>query len=289
MASNPIDNAYSGLMLLSQRALNGATALGATIPLLINPAANIGADRSALRVAMDDSRTFCTRARDVLKKWCGDHFNQTWIPTGFTENTSIPQSEGTLTTLVEDLASFFQTHSDHENPELGVTAAAAVTLLGRLQTARAAIDAKKMTCVDCKEDRDTKLTALRKRLSGLCKELSQRLEPLDGRWRDFGFNLPGAASTPSVPQQVVVENALALQLLVSSDPSTNATGYRFYYQRPIVDPEPILAGSASDPLFVITGLTAGQLYQVFVSATNEGAESELSVPAQSVVQLAAAA
>lgn len=310
MASNPIDSAYSGLMLLSQRALNGATSLGATIPLLINTAANIGSDRAALRTAengyrasrgdfdplydtlqtaMVDTRTFCTRARDSLKKWCGNRFNSTWIPTGFTTSTSIPQGEADLTTLVEDLGSYFSAHTDHENPELGVTALAAATLFGRLQAARAAIDAKKMTCVDCKDDRNSKQTALRKRLSGLCKELSQRLGPLDGRWRDFGFNLPGAASAPSVPQQVVVDNHTPLQFLVSSDPSANATGYRFYYQRSIVDPEPILAGSASDPLFVITGLTAGQLYQVFVSATNEGAESELSLPVSATALVAAAA
>jgi len=310
MATNPIDNAYSGLMLLSQRCLNGANSLGASIPLLINTAANIGADRAALRtaenvyraargdlnplfdtlgVAMADSRVFCTRARDVLKKWCGDRFNSTWIPTGFTSSTRIPATEGPLTTLVEDLASFFAAHTDHENPDLGVTAAAAGTLHGRLQAARSAIDNKKMDCESTKQVRDDKLAALRKRLSGLCKELSQRFDPLDARWRDFGFNLPGAPATPAVPRNVTVNNEMALKLLVTSDPSPNATGYRFYYQRPIIDPEPLLAGSAPEPLFIIEGLTAGQLYQVFVSATNEGAESELSAPAQAVVSAAAAA
>jgi len=146
-----------------------------------------------------------------------------------------------------------------------------------------------MTCVQGREDRDAKQMALRKRLSGLCKELSQRLEPLDGRWRDFGFNLPGAATTPAVPRHVSVDNHMPLQFLVACDPSPNATGYRFYYQRPIVDPEPIWAGSATDPLFVITDLAAGQLYQVFVSATNEGAESELSTPVQAAAQAAVAA
>lgn len=310
MAANPIDNAYDGLMLLSQRALNGATALGGTIPLLINTAANIGTDRAALRTAeniyrtdrgaldplyttlhtaMEDARVFCTRTRDVLKNWFGNQFSSVWIPTGFTQSLAIPQGEAGLTTLVEDLAGYLAAHTDRENPDLGVTAAAAVTLLGRLQTARAAIDAKRMGCAQCREDRDAKLMALRKRLSGLCKELSQRLGPLDGRWRDFGFNLPGAPATPAVPRNVSVDVNTPLQFLVACDPSPNATGYRFYYQRPILDPEPIWAGSATEPLFVITDLAAGQSYQVFVSATNEGAESELSVPVQATAQAAAAA
>jgi hypothetical protein len=65
---------------------------------------------------------------------------------------------------------------------------------------------------------------------------------------------------------------------VELNPYPNATRYRFYYQRTIIDLAPTLAGSAEDPLFVITGLTAGQVYQIDVSAANEGAESELSLP-----------
>lgn len=310
MAANPIEAAFDGLMLQSQRAYNGASALGASLPIVINTAALIAADRNAVRAAqtlyrgnrgdldpfyetlhtaMADSRVYATRARDTLKKWCGPRFNITWIPTGFTKNTQIPKSEPALTALIEDLGSFYTTHTDHEVPDLGVTAAAANALLTRLQNARDAIDTKKMTCVQCREDRDTKFNALRKRLSGLCKELSQRLGPLDGRWRDFGFNLPGAPATPAVPKNLSVDNHTPLQFLVACDPSPNATGYRFYYQRPIADPEPIWAGSATDPLFVITGLTAGQNYQVFVSATNEGAESELSEPVTATALAVAAA
>lgn len=235
MAANPIEDAFDGLMLQSQRSYNGASALGATIPVVINTAALISAERTALRTAqnlyrgnrgdldplyatlrtaMADSRVFCTRSRDSLKKWCGNRFNNTWIPTGFTKNTRIPQNEAPLTALVEDLGSFYTVHTDHEVPDLGVTAAAALALLTRLQNARAAIDTMKMTCVQCREDRDTKLTALRKRLSGLCKELSQRLGPLDGRWRDFGFNLPGASATPPVPKNVTVDNHTPSQFLV---------------------------------------------------------------------------
>jgi hypothetical protein len=67
------------------------------------------------------------------------------------------------------------------------------------------------------------------------------------------------------------------------DASANATRYRFYTQRPILDPEPILAGSATEPL------VAGQGYQIYISAINGGAESELSEPVNATPVLAAAA
>ncbi len=310
MARNPIAESFHGLMLLSQRALNGATALGASLPLLINTAALLGAERAALRaaengfrvprgelgprhvtlrVAMEDSRSFCTRARDVLKPWCGNRFNQRWLAAGFTHRTSIPETEREVAALVEDLASYFTAHADREVPALGVTAAAATTLRNRLQSARAAIDATLATCGSCRQDRDAKLKALRKRLSGLCQELSQRLGPLDPRWRQFGFNLPGAATVPAVPEQLVVTPLSGARLQMACDPSPNATSYRFYLQRPIVDPEPIFAGHASEPLFVTESLTAGQQYLVYVSATNEGAESGLSAPVTATTQVEMAA
>ena len=46
------------------------------------------------------------------------------------------------------------------------------------------------------------------------------------------------------------------RLQITCDASPNATNYRFYTQRPIVDPEPILAGSATEPLFVTEPVNA---------------------------------
>ena len=79
--------------------------------------------------------------------------------------------------------------------------------------------------------------------------------------------------------QVTKETILALsdgRLQVECDPSSNADYYRFFFQRPIVDPEPIVAGTANDPLFNIAGLIPSQPYLIYVSAVNSGAESELS-------------
>jgi len=311
MAQNRIPNDYASLVVQGDSAFTGAENVGASIPLLINTAALIGADvaatkaaqlayktsrasLSALYAALHDQRDlaydFCFTARDILRVYCGREWCEAWLATGFVDNSlSVPRSYAGLREVLEALNNYFTLNPTHENASVGITAALANTRLVAFRAAFEAIDARWAVIEAKVQARDAAVTALRKRLSGLCKELSQRLEDLDPRWRDFGFNLPGAPTTPEVPQDVVVTPLPAAELQVACAPSPNATRYRFYYQRPIIDPAPTLAGSAEDPLFVITGLTAGQVYQIYVSAANEGAESLLSEPVNATPVLAAAA
>lgn len=310
MASNPIPEAYPSLIVQLTEAYGGATTIGAAIPLLINTAALIGSDRLALitaqgeyraarsaivplsaarKGAVDAAYEFCLTSRDVLAYYLGREFNEAWLAAGWIDSLAIPQSYDGLYELSLSLTGYFTANPLHENDALGVTGANAQTMVNALGIANEAVINAEALAATKKDVRDAKLTAVRKRLSGLCKELSQRLEPLDPRWRQFGFNMPGASTVPAVPENVVVTPLSGARFQIACDPSPNATSYRFYYQRPILDPEPILAGSASEPLFVTESLSAGQLYQVYVSATNEGAESELSEPVNATTLLAAAA
>ncbi len=187
------------------------------------------------------------------------------------------------------MQAYFTANPTHQNPDLEVTAAEAGTLLAAMNTARAAIDTQRNLTDAKHDDRNEKKDAMTTRLSGLRKELSLRLDPLDPRWREFGFNLPSAASVPSAPKNVLALAGVPGQLQVRCDSSPTTTTYRFYYQRPIIDPEPIHAGSATDALFIIAGLAAGQSYLVYASAGNAGGESELSEPTTATVSAAAAA
>ncbi len=196
---------------------------------------------------------------------------------------STGQSFDGLYDLIYTLTAYFTAHPTQECEDLGVTSAAAQAAYNALvSTNTVAINAEALALTK-KDVCDAALTTARKRLSGLCEELSQRLGPLDPCWRQFGFNMPGAATVLALPEQVAVVPQPGARLQISCDPSPNATSYRFYVQRPIVDPEPILAGSATEPL------VAAQVYQVYVSAINEGAESELSLPVNATPVLAATA
>lgn len=310
MAQNPIPRDYASLMVQGGDAFAGASSIGAGIPLLINTAALIGTDLNAAQVAQLDYKTvrgglsglsatlrnerllaynFCFTARDLLRVYCGRDWCEAWLVTGFEDGLAVPRSYADLRELLVALNHYFSLNPTHENETVGITAALASTRLIALQSAHEAINSRWALIESKVQLRDAKVEALRKRLSGLCKELSQRLEDMDPRWLEFGFNLPGAPTVPEVPQDVVVTLLPGARIQVACSPSPTATSYRFYYQRPIVDPAPIAAGSAEDPLFVIEGLTAGQLYQVFVSATNSGATSELSEPVTATPVLAQAA
>ena len=310
MARNTLPDSYSGLLLFSQRCLNGATTHGAGIPLVLNTAARITTDRTAtlaaqaefqagcgdnpavggaLKSARAAATSFCRTARHVLEHYLGERHGDAWRPTGFILNLTIPQKEGGLVTLLGDLQTYFTANPSRENASLNVTALQAGTLLQALTTARMNFDAMRGGCRTSRVARDARVVAMRRRISGLIHELKQAMGPLDPRWLDFGLNMPGAASVPAAPENVVALPSLTGQLQVSCDAAVNATGYRFYYQRPVLDLEPVQAGSATDPLFIITGLTPGQSYLIYASATNAGGESELSGPVTALVHLAAAA
>jgi hypothetical protein len=204
-------------------------------------------------------------------------------------NLAIPLSFDELYELSVALKGYFTAHPTQANEELGVTLAAVTSVVDALTDTNDALNAADAVSLARRDVKNTKQKAVRKRLSGLCKELSQRLGDLDPRWRNFGFNMPGAASVPEIPENVVVTPLPGATLQIACDASANATSYRFYLQRLIIDPEPLLAGSSAEPLFVTEALTPGQAYVVYVSAVNEGAESDLSDPVTATPVLAAAA
>ncbi len=310
MACNTIPNSYPSLIVHLGEAQTGAEELGAVIPLLINTEEAIAANRMALmsaqtayrgargaiaprqvarREAVSAAYDFCLKSRDVLMNYLGREWNEGWIAAGWLDTLRIPQGFDDLYDLTFTLTEYFTAHPTHQNTELGVTAAAAQVVFNSLSATNAALTNADVLSLIKRNTRDDAQRAARKRLSGLCKELSQRLEDLDPRWRAFGFNMPGAATVPEVPENVVVVPQPGARLQVSCDASPNATRYRFYLQRPIVDPEPVLAGGSDEPLFLSEALTPAQVYQVYVSAVNEGAESDLSDPVSATPVLAAAA
>lgn len=310
MASNPIPNSYPTLIVHATKAFDGATSIGAGIPLLINTAAAISTDRVALitaqteykaarsalpalalsrRTALKGAYNFCFTARDVIKFFCGREFNEAWLAAGWTNSLAVPTSYDGLYTLLLTLVGYLTANVAQQNAALGVIPANAQTILNALAATNTAVINAEALAMTKRQVRDAKYVAMRKRLSGLCKELGQRLGPLDPRWRQLGFNLPGAATVPEVPEDVVVTPLSQARLQIECEASPNATHYRFYQQRPILDPEPIYAGHATEPLFITGSLIAGQQYLVYVSAVNDGAESNLSVPVSTAALLAAAA
>lgn len=310
MACNRIPQSYPSLVVHITEAEGGAERVGSTVPLLINTVESIGEDRAwllsaqqayraaraalvplraARRTAMSDATEFAAKARGVLEVYLGRDWSEAWLETGWVANLAIPVSFDELYELSVSLKGYFTAHPAQTNEVLGVTLAAVSEVVDDLTDANDALNAGDALQLAKRDVKNAKQKAVRKRLSSLCKELSVRLEDMDPRWRDFGFNMPGAATVPEIPEDVVVTPLPAAKLQIACASSANATSYRFYVQRVIIDPEPIHVGTASDPLFVTESLVAAQPYVVYVSAVNEGAESDLSDPVGATPVMAAAA
>ena len=99
-----------------------------------------------------------------------------------------------------------------------------------------------------------------------------------------------ATDIPAVPENVMAISYGPGQILATCDAVPNATHYRFFTQENLEQPEPVFAGNSFTPSLVISGLEAGQSYQVFVSTANSAGENDLSEPAEvTPIELAAAA
>lgn len=299
MATNRLPDGLAGLLVLAESALAGAQSIGAELPLLINTAPLISAELNAaqsaqlafltargglaplseaMRMEREAAYAFCFTARDVLRIFCGRAWNEGWLAVGFANGLEVPRSYAGLRELLEALAHYLTLNPAHEVPGVGLTAMIASARLAAFRAAHEAVVSHKALVETRVQARDAAVGVLRKRLSDLNKELSMRLGPLDPRWLLFGFNQPGTAEAPPVPEEVVVTPQAGARFQVRCAPAPRAKRYRYYVQRPVLDPVPVPVGGSAEPLFVTPALEPGTEYLVYVSAVNEGAESELSAP-----------
>ncbi len=305
MASNRLPDGFAPLVFLAHNAFLGAEALGAEIPLLINTAPVIAADRAGamlaeaqygtaqgalparfatLKSTRAEAEGFALTSRDWLKNFLGRHAGGQWIAAGWSARSiAIPEDDARLGALLEMLGNYLAAHPDQECAALNVTAARAAALNAALEGAVAAVNAQKASIGTKRAARDAGVETLRARLRGLRGELSQRLGAADPRWTRFGFNMPAQKVVPSVPQGVVVNAGGAGQLFVRCEASAHAKHYRFFTRATEGAEEIQLAGRSAEPLFVISGLTPGKTYEVLVRAANEAAESGFSEPVTAVV------
>ncbi len=307
MAANNIPTSLKDLLHLASACRAGATALGGSIPLVLNTGSALGSDRAntvqvqfvyrtslselpAFRLAVKntrrDGRAYATKARNWLVNTLGPSHTLAWSAVGFdNDSVEIPKDDAGLETLLERMHLYFANNPGQENPDpkVNVTAARAQTFCLALGSAVGALNGKEQDCGTKKGARDTAAKALRKRLRGLVQELGQTLADDDARWRQFGLNLPAAPNVPKVPRNVAVNTNTAGELFITCAAAQYATHYRFFTARPDVDEEPVHVGNSDEPMFHLAGLTAGETLEVYVTAANSGAESLFSKPVTATV------
>ena len=233
--------------------------------------------RSTVRALLEEAIGSLTLARDFFKPMLGSQFGPKWIALGMPGSLYFPRSAVQIQPIVQCYQIFLQNNPAQELPQKQITADYFGSLFQRLAAARNEVSRQELNLDLAYADRDAKAEKLRKRLRDLKAELKMLLEPIDPRWKMFGFNPPGAKETPEAPENVKAIIVNETRAMISFPPSAGATHYRVYRKIVGVDAEPVPIGSPTEPDFMIEDLKLGVTMEISISAVNEAGESSRSI------------
>lgn len=275
-------------------AAGGVTKLAATVPVVHNNAAAIqalvdeimqageayragkkllGDRRVELADILDKSRIHLMLTRDTYKSRLGKEHGPGWIITGWEESFEVSRKANRVLPHMQTLQTLMETDPGFETPTLNVTAAEFDMLHTKLSNALVAVNEQNTVVGNLKAARNQSRRKLDRLLRGLFQELRNFLTPLDERWKTYGFNIPGAPSTPEVPTNVTAVLIGPNAVSVKWARSERADHYRVSMRVIGVHPEMVSAGLPADLDFTLVGLPANSQIEIAVSAINAGGES----------------
>ena len=289
----------SATKLVSQIGLAtvGVTKYAATLKLAAHPVADLTSEKDALELAYNNNkqaqddlktkiaaqrsifktcRTFSTLIRELLKPTLGFGYSEAWNIVGFTGKLRIPSTISGMLSLLTGIERYLTENPQFANTEANLNAVRAEALYDQLLAAKAAVDEARSNRRTTKTVRTLKEVVVQKRLRGLRDTLVLELPSTDGRFLEFGFNIPDSVSTPDVPLNLIAVLIGPLSAALKWDKAARAERYRIYKKVVGVDSEMVLAGTRDDLDFVLEGLPAGKTIQIAVAAVNSAGESQLS-------------
>jgi len=294
---NPLPGSIPQLFALAQDAGDAADTHGAAIGLVHNTAAKIAADLGAarmnenlyaaaktakdavsgnLRNADSNARAFIKAVAAYFTQIISDGWTAAWEVTGFpNQSTGVPTTQDERLILCASLRDYFNANPAKEltNGTLVLTAPQADHLYLTLTDARDAVNEANTVAGQKKSLRDDAVNALRARLRGLISELGLLLDDNDPLWLAFGFNEPGASSTPDVPEALVVTPGTAGVVHTNWAAARLAQHYRVWKQVVGVDAKPVAMASPTDTEATLTGLPSAKTVTLTVTAVNNTSES----------------
>ena len=150
-----------------------------------------------------------------------------------------------------------------------------------IQEAQSARNAARGAAKVAKEALDVGMEAARIFLAGTRNELSEMIADDDGRWLDYGFQMPAFMSSPGVPEDFTCVNAGPGALNFRWANTQRADSYRFVLKDAA---DTVLVDKiAWENEFMATGLTSGSTITATVSARNITGESAMTEPLTAVV------
>jgi len=244
----------------------------------------------ALKTLSDGTvKTWLEGYQRVLEGVHGKKANAGWVAAGFAPGkTAVPRNHEARQTLLEAARSYLAAHSSYEaslpqasGPALAITAAAALTLHGALQTAFTLINTRQAEQELCKDARDADVKALYKEVSETIAELRDLLEDDDARWELFGLNIPANPNPPEGVTSLTLTSAGPARALAAWTYAVRAEYYRLFLQRIGIDADFVNIADPRDLEYTIKDLTAGTLIKVYIVPMNEGGPG----PASPTVEL----
>jgi hypothetical protein len=288
----------SGLLAQSAKAINGATEVGAGL-LTINVETAMSTDRATYVTALEalktgktilvsrgavvrsvtaSGREFARVTRELLKRTLSKRYSTAWAELGFLRSSlAIPRKSDEMLVMLEQMGDYLTAHPEAQNTDAEVTPARAGGLVTSLREAQRGLDTQKGNVVNLVSACDNAKAQLQKRMRDLVLELRQKLAPLDGRWKTFGLNMPGAAKTPDAPQNVVAVLIGETAVAIHWDAAARAEHYRVWKKVVGVDEKVVSVGSPADLDFTLEALPRNSTIEIAVTAVNNGGESARSL------------
>lgn len=233
--------------------------------------------------ALEDGavKKFLAAYRKMLVDVLGAEWSAAWAPAGFPgPGNALPDSTSGRLALLSTARAFLAANTSYEldlpAPHTKVTAAEALARHTELSDARELINTRKGEQEVCKQVRDADVKALRKRVSGSIAELGQVLPATDGRWEDFGLNIPANPSVPLPVSSVSLSGAGTGRLLAEWPHARRAVFYRVLVKVTGVDTDFREVDTTRDLEFVLKDLPSGALAEVKVVAANAAGDAVAS-------------
>lgn len=236
---------------------------------------------------LDDLGVFKQKSRNVVAALFGSTWNTLWAQAGFINHTtSVPGRIEEKLGLAVNLAIFFAENPSYEQPNLGVTKAAADLIRTNTQTAQQAVAAATLVVKNKGIARDAAYVTLTTTMRLLINTLKKLIKGNDPLWLAFGLNMPDADVTPSQPINVTASVSSDTDIItVQCDPVALAMRYRARMLLVGVETEYRLVASGTEPMLPIGGVVPGQTAEIVMEAVNGSAQGVPSQPVQVTVPL----
>jgi hypothetical protein len=225
---------------------------------------------AARNAAIETARDFCTLAVAVLKKSLGRKWSAEWALVGFQQHSlAIPARP---LPLLGDLTAYFNAHPEKEIPALDLTAAEAKALSDAILAATLADAGARKARNEAKRKRDAAAKRLRQMMVGLRAELAFLIEPNDGRWLAFGFQMPGRGRMPEPVEAVTVESTGSGMALVQWASGSRTAKFRVSWQAQ--GQERVELPLTTDSPLLLRDLPLGEQITIGISAWNRSGETK---------------